>query len=248
MDESLNPPGASLQQAEPLEEAIRSTSTEVLKTLVLDPQFNEDLALALLNRSDLPADIFEQLSKSSVVRKSRKAKLAIVSHLKAPRYVSLALLRQLFTFDLMKVALTPTVAGDIKAAADEVLIQRLESLSPGERLSLARRASGRVVAALLLDPELRVLKAALQSPRLTEALVIRALMSAGCSAALVRAVCEHSKWSLCREIRIALLRNAKTPANFAQEFGQGVPGGLLKEILQNSRLPENVKSRLLNPE
>ena len=246
MDQLLKPPGAVFQPR--LEEAIHSTSAEVLKTVVLDPQFSEDLALGLLNRSDLPGEIFEQLSKNSVVMKSRKAKLAIVAHPKAPRYVSLTLLRQLFTFDLMKVALTPTVAGDIKAAADEVLIQRLESLSSGERLSLARRASGRVVAALLLDKEPRVFQVALESSHLTEALVIRGLMSAGCSTGLARAVCEHPKRSLRRDIRIALLRSAKTPPNFAQEFAQGVPLTLLKEVLQNSRLPAEVKSRLLRPE
>jgi len=248
MDELSEFSGPAPQQLPSLEDAIHATSAEVLKALVPDTQFSEDLALSLLTRSDLPPEIFDQLSKNAVVRKSRKAKLAIISHPKAPRYVALALLRQLFTFDLMKVALTPTVAGDIKAAADEVLIQRLESLSSGERLSLARRASGRVVAALLMDSEARVFRTALESPRLTEALVIRGLMSATCSAALVRTVCEHSKWSLRREIRIALLRNPKTPPNYAQDFAQGLPPGLLKEILQSSRLPEQVKVRLLRPE
>lgn len=248
MDEALKSTGVAVAQRESLEHAAQNPSAEVIKTFIPDPQFNEDNALALLKRNDLSPEIFEQLSKNSVVKKSRKAKLAMVSHAKTPRYVSVALLRQLFTFDLMKVALTPRVAGDIKAAAEEVLIQRLESLSTGERLSLARRASGRVVTALLRDSEPRVFQAALQNPRLTEALVIRGLMSAGCSAGLVGAVCEHPKWSLRREIRIALLRNPNTPPHLAQQFARGLQQPLLREILENSRLPEQVKRGLLRPE
>ena len=229
-----------------LEEAIHSASAEALKAAAADPGLNEDLALALLNRSDLPPEVLEQISKNTTLVRGRKAKLAIVGHAKTPRYVSVSLVRQLFTFDLMKVALTPVIPGDIKAAAEEALIKRLESLSSGERISLARRASGRVVGALLLDPETRVIHAALENPRLTEALVIRALMAPRSSSALVCAVCQHPNWSQRREIRVALLRNEKTPLRFAEESAKTRPLALVKEILQSSRLPEAVKSRLLN--
>ena len=239
-DPSLAPALASL------EEAIHGASAEVLKAAAADPALSEDLALALLKRSDLPAEVFEPISKNAAVVNSRKAKLAIVGHLKAPRHLSLSLLRKLFTFDLMKVALTPVAPEDIKAAAEEALIKRVESLSMGERMSLARRASGRVVGALLLDPETRVIQAALENPRLTEALVVKALMRAASSAALVRTVCEHPKWSLRHEIRIALLRNEKTPIRVAQLVAKALPVPLVKEILHSSRLPEAVKNRLLD--
>jgi len=215
----------------PLEEAIHSASAEVLKAAAADSALDEDLALALLQRSDLPAEVLEQISKNAAVGNSRKVKLALLGHAKTPRHVSLALLRKLFTFDLMKVALTPLVAGDIKAAAEEALIKRLESLSLGERISLARRAAGRVVGALLHDPETRVIHAALENPRLTEGLVVRALMKNGASAALVLAVCEHPKWSLRYEIRVALLRNEKTPVRFAQEFAETLSSTTLNKRL-----------------
>ena len=229
-----------------LEEAIHSDSAEVLKAVAADPALSEDLALAFLKRADLPAEIIEQISKNAAIANRRKAKLAIVGHLKTPRHVSLSLLRKLFTFDLMKVALTPVVPGDIKAAAEEALIKRLESLSLGEKLSLARRASGRVVGALLLDPETRVIQAALGNPKLTEGPILKAVMRASCSAALLLAICEHPKWSLRQEIRVALLRNEKTPFRFAEEFARRIPLPKLQEILHSSRLPETLKRRLLD--
>jgi len=42
-----------------------------------------------------------------------------------------------------------------------------------------------------------------------------------------------------------LLRNEKTPLARALEFARSLPAGLVREILQGSRLPVNTKSHLL---
>lgn len=207
------------------------------------PELDEDAVLALLQRPDLSAEVLEKLSKHSV-GKNRKVRLAIIEHPKTPRYVSVALVRQLFTFDLMRVALTPVIPGDIKVAAEEVLIRKLESISAGERLSLARRASGRVAGMLLLDSDQRVMQAALENSKLTEAIVIKALLAASASAGFVRTVAEHPKWSLRRDIRIALLRGEKTPVDAAVEFSKMLPAAQVKEILRNSRLPGIAKAAI----
>ncbi|MBS1849551.1 MAG: hypothetical protein JST79_01450 [Acidobacteria bacterium] len=209
-----------------------------------DPILNEDAALALLQSGDLAADVLERLSKNSSVLKYRKVKLALVEHPRTPRHVSLPLLRGLFTFDLMQVALQPMVAADIKMAAEEALLNRMEAISSGEKLTLAHRASGRVAGELLLDPEPRVIQAALENPRLTEAPIIKAVTRPDSPSALVEAVCHHAKWSLRREIRLALLRNEKTPLARAVEFARTLPPPLVREVLQVSHLPENVKEYL----
>jgi hypothetical protein len=228
-----------------LREAVRSTSPEVLAEAVSDPALSEDLALVLLKHSDLPTHVLDRLSRNSGVTKSRKVKLALVEHPRTPRHISIPMVRHLFTFDLMRVALTPVVPADIKMAAEESLINRLERLSQGERLSLAHRASGRIAAALLLDPESRVIHAALENSRLTESAVIKALMRRDAPQAFVRAVCHHSKWAPRREIRIALLRNEKTPLSRALEFSRSLPPVLVREILHGSHLPAATKKGLL---
>jgi hypothetical protein len=126
------------------------TTADLLRTAA-DPALTEDLALALLKRADLTPEVLEQLSRNIYVLKSRKVKIALASHPHTPRHVSVPLARQFYTFDLMKVALSPGVPADVKIAVDDVLISRLNTVTLGERLTLARRASGRVAAALLLD-------------------------------------------------------------------------------------------------
>ncbi len=252
---------------------------DLLRTAV-DPVLTEDLALALLKRADLPPEVLEQLAKNANALKSRKVKIALVSHPHTPRHVSVPLARQFYTFDLMKVALLPCVSADVKVAVDGVLISRLKTITLGERLTLARRASGRVAAALLLEVEsgdgkimnrktmdrktiagktiagktiaakavardTRVMQAALENPRLTEALVINSVLSPAAGAALVQAVARHAKWSCRREIRAALLRTAHLSLARALEFSREIPVPLLEEALASSRLPAPIKAQLI---
>ena len=228
-----------------LHDAVHSTDIEVLKTAAADLALTEDLALALLKRPELPAEILEQLKKNEGLSKSRKIKLALVTHPKAPRHVSLPTIRHLYTFDLMKVALTPVVPADVKIAAEEALITRLETVSLGEKLSLARRASARVAGALLLDAEPRVIRAALDNSRLTEISVVKVLMRQDARTALVHAVCQHAKWSFRHEVRVALLRRDETPPGSAREYARALPVPQVRDILRISRLPASAKYCLL---
>src|SRR6266851_1954793 len=210
-----------------------------------DPALTEDLALALLQSRDFLPEAIERLSKNAIVTKSRKVRFALASHPRAPRHLSLRLVREFYTIDLMRFALLPAVAADIKHAADDLLVARLASVTLGERISLARRASGTVAAALLLDKEARVWQTALENPRLTEAAVVKTLLRANGNAAFVETVCHHSRWSPRPEIRMALLRNEKTPLARALEFAGALPPAQLRDILHNSRLPQRVKTCLL---
>ena len=206
---------------------------------------NEDEALSLLKSSAVTAEDIERLSKNPAVNRSRKIRLAICTHAHAPRHVSIPLIRHLFTFDLMRVALTPAVPADVKLAAEESLINRLETLPEGEKLSLAKRASGRVAAVLLLEREPRVMRSALENPRLTEAAIIKSVIRFDASAAVIAAVCNHSKWSMRRDIRIALLRAERTPLVRALEFARSLTPAQVREVLNVSRLPLGVKALLL---
>jgi hypothetical protein len=241
---SENSTGAK-RAPEKLEPAAATEPAQELKLQVSHHNLSEEEALGLLKRPDLPADVLEALGKNGGVLRQRKVKLALVEHPKTPRHVSLPLVRQLYIFELMQVALTPAVPADVKRAADEVLLHHLDTVTAGERLTLAHRGSGRVAEQLLLDEEARVAQGALQNSRLTETSIVRALARPEVSAALVEAVCQHPQWSLRREVRMALLRNEKTPPARAAEYSRAMPPSQLREVLRNSRLPASVKNLIL---
>jgi len=244
-DERIEPAEPSVAAPHPpLEEAIHSANREILLIAAADPAFTCDLALSLLKRADLPSEVVEEIGKNQSLLKLRQFRLAIASHQRTPRHVSVPLVRQLYTFDLMKVALSPSVPADIKKIADETLITRLKATTLGERLTLARQASGGIAAALLLDPEPRIMQAALENARLTEVSVARAVLKPQV-AGLVQAVSQHAKWSLRRDVQAALLRTEHLSLARALAFARNFSPARLREILQNSRLPARIKDQIL---
>jgi hypothetical protein len=211
---------------EPLQDQHRTQAT-------LDS--TEQDALTELQRADIGATEIATLAKSPAAAKSRKVALAVVLHPRAPRHISIPLLRRMFTFELMQVSLTPAVAADIKRAAEDQIIVRAESLSAGEKISLAKRASGRVAAVLLQEDDERVISPALDNERLTEALVVQALMKVRASQALFRLVSWHRKWARYREVQIALLRSEKTPLEKVRELAKNFSEEFLQDIVPKER-------------
>ena len=201
----------------------------------MNSTFNEDHALAFLQRRDLSADMLASLARNPEAMKSRKVLLALIAHPRTPRHVSIPLLRRVFVFDLMQITLTPTVAADIKRAAEDQLLVRLETLSVGEKTTLAKRASGRVAAALLQEEDARVVTPALDNAQLTESFVVQALMKPRAPATLFELASEHRNWCSRPEVQLALLRSEKMPLARAKEFASRFSKEVLESVLTETR-------------
>jgi hypothetical protein len=228
----------------PLDQLLQDPSPEIVGAVASDPRLNEDLALALLKRRDLPGSALELLHKHKSLAKLRKVQLAIVMHPRTPRHVSVPTIRHLYTFELMLVALQPSVAADVKHASEDVLISKLGTISSGERFTLAKQSSGRVAVALLLDKEDRIAQAALANPQMTEAWIVKALKAGAGTELLAPAVCRHQKWAYRNDVKIALLGNKHTPFARVMQFADELPLNALREVLRNARLAPNVKAHL----
>ena len=227
-----------------LERLVHDTSPEILTAVAADARLSEDLALALLNRRDLPREALEALSKNGQIARQRKVRLGLVTHPRTPRHVSVPTIRHFYTFELMKVALLPSVPPDVKHAAQEVLIGRLGSIASGERLTLAKQGSGRVAAALLVDKEERVMQAALSNPQMTEMWIVKALKAETGTELLAPAVARHTKWSYRNDVKAALLGNRHTPAARMIQLAAELPINLIKDVLRNGRLSQQAKNSL----
>ena len=224
---------------------VHDSSPEILTAVAADARLTEDLALALLNHQDLPREALEALSKNGQLARLRKVRMAIAVHPRTPRHVSVPTIRHLYTFDLMQVALLPSVPPDVKRAAEEVLISKLASISSGERVTLARRSSGRVAGALLLDKEERIMQAALANPQMTEVSIVKALKAGHGTELLAPAVARHQKWSYRNDVKAALLGNKDTPSDRLIHLAAELPINLIKDVLRSGRLTTQAKNSLL---
>lgn len=227
-----------------LEELAASSDPQDLIRAAADRALSEDLALRLLNHQELPARALELLAKNPSVMKHRRVLTGIVTHSRTPRFVSLPIANRLFVFELMQIALSPRVATDVKVAADNAIIARLESVSAGEKLALAKQGSTRLAGALLNEAEARTIEAALDNPRMTEVEIVKALRSDSVSQSLIALVCEHKKWSLRTEVQLQILKAAQTPLARAIVIAEKLPPSVVTNVLKHSLLPVQVRAYL----
>lgn len=228
-----------------LEQLVHESSPEVLIAAASDVRLTEDLALALLQHRDLPREALEALTKNKQLAQLRKVRMAVVTHPRTPRHVSVPTIRHLYSFELMQVALLAGVPPDVKRAAEEVLISKLANISSGERFTLAKQSSGRVAAALLLDKEEHIMLAAMNNPQMTELLIVKALKVETGTERLAPAVSRHQKWSFRNDVKAALLGNKNTPTARMIQLAAELPVNLIKDVLRNGKLSPQARNSLL---
>lgn len=176
------------------------------------------LALTQLDKKELSSTEVEELARNKSLLRDYRVKRALAFHPHVPRNLALRLIRDLYTMDLMRLALAPAAPADLRTVAEQSLIARLSQLALGEKISLARQASARVVSALLLEGHRKVVAPALDNPRLTESQILKVLSKEKIAPPVIIAICHHAKWSSRATVRMALVRHRQTPLDAAAKF------------------------------
>lgn len=237
---------AALAPRQQLEPFFKETAKEVLLALAGNPNLQERDLLRLLERKDLPVEVLRAIAAHKEAARNYAVRLALARHPRTPRLVSLPILKFLYLFDLVRVTQTPAVPTDVKMLAEETILKKVETIPRGERITLARRSSGRVAAGLLLTEDRELILAALNNPFLTEAHLMKILALHSLPALAVETIAHHEKWSHRYYLRLALIRNPHTP--FPQVLGfipdMAVPD--LREICLDRRMPEPVRRYVAN--
>jgi hypothetical protein len=197
---------------EQLKSLVHDAREEVLLALLQNPNLEEAHVTALLERLDLSAKIVGAIAGEAKWTVRESVRLALARHPRAPKRVALAMLRQLFLFDLARLSLLPSAPADIRRAAEEMILTRVPHLPVGEKLTLARRGPARVAGALLAEGHPQAIKLALDNAFLTESQVLKVLSKPGVPERAVAAIAQHPKWSHMYNVRVALVRNSATPA------------------------------------
>jgi hypothetical protein len=224
-----------------IENVFKETAQDVLIALARNPHLEERDLLRLLERRDLPHEVVRELASRPETWRTYTVQLALARHPKTPRVVSLPILKFLHLFDLVRVAETPGVPADVKMVAEETILKKLEGMPRGEKISLARRGTGRLAAGLLITTDPEIIRAALDNPRLTEGNLLRALAHDNPPPTLVELVAEHQRWSHHYHLRLALIRNPLTPFARVLAFLPEMAVPDLRDICLDHRMPLHVR-------
>lgn len=224
-----------------IEQFFKDTAKEVLVAFARNPNLQERDLLRLLDRKDLPAEVLREIAAHKEAERHYAVKLALTRHPKTPRLVSLPILKFLYLFDLVRVSQTPAVPADVKLVAEETILKKIETIPRGERITLARRGSGRVAAGLLVTHDRELILAALDNPFLSEAHLLRVLAREDLPPAVIETITQHEKWSFRYYVRLALIRNPMTPLPRVLVFLPDMAVNDLREICLDRRMPEQVR-------
>lgn len=216
-EKALNPElmrrlhAALTAESDELFQTVLSTDLEILRTVLKNKNLNIDHLLALLKRRDISEELIKAVYKFEQKNPHRKLKLALVKNPNTPGTITLSLLPHLYLFELIDVCFLPGVTPDQKLAAERTIIQRLPQIELGNKITLARRATADVAAAILKDGSPQAVEACLTNPRLREVAILQCLNSATTSAETISAIARHSKWQGRPNIRAAVLKNRRSP-------------------------------------
>jgi hypothetical protein len=209
-----------------------------------NPSLDEKTLGLLLQRKDLPAEFLQEVLARRHFLKNYRVKKALAFHPHTPRTEASRLLRELYLMDLVQFAISPGVQADMKIKAEEQVITKLPQLPLGQKITLARRAPGRIAGALLAEGHPPVVKAALGNPNLTEAQVLRVLSRDRLSAIVVQSLSQDEKWSHVYNVRIALIRQSSTTLTTILSFLPELTISDLRELVAPGILPENLRHYL----
>jgi len=193
-------------------QALLDPEIQVLRATLKNQNLNEDHLRALLKRRDLTEDLLKAIYQLDITKASHRLQVALVKNPGTPAPVALALLPHLHLFELVDLCLIPGVTPDQKFGAERAILQRLPTTELGNKMTLARRATATVVGAILKEGQPRLVEICLSSPRLREVAILQFINGATSSAETISIIARHEKWKLRPNLRLAILKNRRTPA------------------------------------
>ncbi|MCK5914123.1 MAG: hypothetical protein KAG12_09605 [Desulfuromusa sp.] len=220
---------------EELFQLILDVNTDFLQSLLRNPHINEDHLLILLKRHDLTEQLISAIHNKHKKTLSHRMILALSRNPATPGTLIRNLLPLLRLFELVDLCFIPGMTPDQKLAAERVILQRLPTTPLGSKMTLARRASANTVAALLKEGHPQVFEVCLSNPKLKEAAIYQFLRGAIASAETISMVARHNRWNQRPNLRLAILKNPKTPEIWFTLWLPKIDCHIVKQLLTSCR-------------
>jgi hypothetical protein len=236
---------ALVAKGEELAALLHHPAADMLLALLDNPGLEETQLCLLLERKNLPGEILDEVARRKPLLKSYRVKRALAFHPRAPRLISLRLIRDLYLMDLVQVALLPGVSAELKRNAEDQLLARLPQLPLGQKITLARRGPARIAGALVAEGHTQVISIVLDNPYMTEAQILKALSREKLPIGVIPAIIRHRKWSITYNVRLALVRHPSSPLATILGYLPELTVSDLRELAAPGIVYENLRKYLL---
>jgi hypothetical protein len=200
----------------------------------------DELAILLRNRAGT-TEIVTRVARNRAWMRARTIQVALVANPRAPQLVARRFLPHLTWRDLADVAANLRLSPVLRREAEKLLAIRLPELSLGEKVALARRGSRGIVDMFRDESDALVLRALAGNPRVTEGDVARLLARSDLPAEFLAWISDQSSWSQRRGLRLALVRNPRTPPSSALRLTRGLSRRDIDDLRRDFAAPRLVR-------
>ena len=208
------------------------------------PELDPAAAQQALRNPFVGREAIEIVAAQGRLLPSYEIKRLIALHPRTPEPLALRFVPSLFWRDLLELGLDTRVRPTVRRAADRRLVARLPALAVGEKASLARRASARVLGQLRTDPSTRVVGALLENPRLTEGVLLPLVSSEDARPDVLEVVARHRRWGARYEVRLCLCLNPSTRVATALAILPYLRKSDLRGVARRPRIAPAVRRRV----
>jgi hypothetical protein len=215
--------------------------TAYLEGALQNPVLTERELALLLRNPRLRPEHLGRLGRQRRWTRFYEIRKALVRHPCTPLAVSRSLLPHLFWKDLADVSWDAQAHPVVRRHSEAILRGRLDELAVGERVTLARRATRGLIDSLVESADVRVLQSLLSNSRLVEPDAVRIASQEPTPRSLLDYMARHPRWGVRREVRLALLRNPRTPVPAALYLIARLPLRDLQRLAGDGKVPKIVR-------
>src|SRR5438132_7599375 len=217
--------------------SIKSFPREELSQFVKENvrQLLEDEVLAVLDNPYVTPAICQAIAQTQRLAAFYSVRLKLVAHKNTPQAHAVKFVHYLFWSDLVRLSVDVKVPSPVRRAIDNILVNKVDKLTLGERITCAKRCSHALIKELLFDPDPKVFEALLVNQRLREDDVLLVAGSDRASAAQLQLLADDRKWSYRYAVRKALVMNPITPRSAAASLLRSLTPRDLQMIHRNPK-------------
>ena len=205
-----------------LTQLVLDTPSSQLGDALTNPALDEKHVLLMLRRTELSEALIRTIIERPKWAAAYQVKAAVSLHPHTPRTIAMNFVKYLFWRDLAKVLNSYQVAPVVRRLAEVTLRDRMQEISLGERITLARMAPREAIKVLRMERNERVIQALLENPRTTEDDLLVLANSAKTPHNILAILARSPRWSQRHALRLALVRNPRLPVETALPLLHGL--------------------------
>jgi len=201
---------------------------------------DEEMRLMLRNHRTSPG-LLTRIGGDRRWTRNSEVRRLLVQHPQVPMALARSLLSHLFWKDLLEVCVNLRVHPVIRRQCERMLQVRVEELTLGEKIALARRVPRGVVSSLIHSDDSRLLRSLLGNLTLIEQDTVNIAGAAKTGSDVLAHLAGHPRWGVRRAVRQALIRNPRTPVPVALGLIGGLPPRDLQVLIRDASVPKIVR-------